>query len=124
MRAEAVVVGAGPAGLIAAREIASRGYDVKVFEEHPEVGVPNHCAGLVSVDGLRRLGVEPSADFVQHEIVGGKVYSPSGVSVEVRGGRTRAYAVDRSALDAYLANKAEESGADVITDARAEGLLT
>lgn len=57
MRAEAVVVGAGPAGLIAAREIASRGYDVKVFEEHPEVGVPNHCAGLVSVDGLDRKSV-------------------------------------------------------------------
>jgi len=124
VRAEAVVVGAGPAGLIAAQEIASRGYDVKVFEEHPEVGVPNHCAGLVSVEGLRRLGVEPSADFVQHEIVGGKVYSPSGVPVEVRCGRTRAYAVERSALDAYLANKAEESGADVITNARAEGLLT
>jgi len=124
VRADAVVVGAGPAGLIAAREIASRGHDVKVFEEHPGVGLPNHCAGLVSVEGLRRLGIEPSGDFIQHEIVGGRVYSPSGVSVEVRGGRTRAYVVDRSALDAHLADEAAEGGADVITDARAEELLT
>lgn len=124
MRADAVVVGAGPAGLIAAREIASRGYDVKVIEEHHEVGVPNHCAGLISAEGLRRLGLEPSPEFIQHEIAGGRVYSPSGTPVEVRAGRTRAYAVDRAALDAHLADRATDAGAEIIKGARADELLT
>ncbi len=55
MRTEAAVVGAGPAGLIAARELAGRGFEVKVFEEHTIIGEPNHCAGILSVNGLKRL---------------------------------------------------------------------
>lgn len=34
----AAVVGAGPAGLACAGELAARGFDVVVFDEHPEVG--------------------------------------------------------------------------------------
>ena len=33
-----VVVGAGPAGLACAGELAARGFDVVVYDEHPEVG--------------------------------------------------------------------------------------
>ncbi|RLI20602.1 hypothetical protein DRO47_04730, partial [Candidatus Bathyarchaeota archaeon] len=49
MRADVTVIGAGPSGLIAAREVTEKGFDVKVVEEDPEVGVPNHCAGLLSL---------------------------------------------------------------------------
>jgi len=34
MKHDAIVIGAGPAGLLAANEIAKRGYAVQVFEEH------------------------------------------------------------------------------------------
>jgi len=59
LRPEAAVVGAGPAGILAAKRVAERGFSVQVFEEHPSIGEPSHCAGLISVEGLRRLGVEP-----------------------------------------------------------------
>jgi len=123
-RRETVVVGAGPAGLLAAREIARRGVEVKVFEEHPAVGEPNHCAGLLSVEGLRRLDVEPSPDFVQHEITGGRIYSPSGAAIEITGSHTRAYVVDRAAFDRHLADAAERMGVEVETGRRVEALLT
>lgn len=115
---EAVVVGAGPAGLLAAREIARRGVEVKVFEEHPTIGEPNHCAGVVSVEGLRLLGLEPSQEFVEGEITGGRLYSPSGAAIEITGTTTRAYVIDRTAFDRHLAHSAEKEGADVHTGRR------
>lgn len=122
-RTEAVVVGAGPAGLLAAREIAKRHIEVKVIEEHPVIGEPNHCAGLLSVEGLRRLGVEPSPEFVQHEITGGRVYSPSGAAIEIPGERTRAYVFDRAAFDRHLAEAAEDEGAEIETCRRVKDFL-
>ena len=111
MRTEVAVVGAGPAGLIAARELALKGVEVTVFEEHPVIGEPSHCAGVLSVEGLQRLGVDPSPDFVQHEVRGGTVYSPGGASIRIAGSRTRAYVVDRAAFDRHLADMAHDRGA-------------
>ena len=122
-RTETIVVGAGPAGLLAAREIARRGIEVRILEEHPVIGEPNHCAGLLSVEGLRRLGIDPSPGFVQHEITGGRIYSPSGASIEIAGSRTRAYAIDRAAFDRHLADAARGAGAEVETGRRIRGLL-
>jgi len=119
---EAAIVGAGPAGLIAARELARRGFEVEVLEEHPIVGEPSHCAGLLSVEGLKRLGVDPCQDFVQQEVTGGTVYSPGGKAVRISGSRTRAYVVDRAAFDRHLADSAMRDGARIETGRRVTGL--
>lgn len=113
MRTEVAVVGGGPAGLIAARELAARGVRVKVFEEHPEIGAPNHCAGILSVEGLKRIGVEPDLNFLRHEIKGGTAFSPDGTGIRITSGRTRAYIVDRATFDRHLAEMARDAGAEI-----------
>lgn len=123
MRTEAAVVGAGPAGLIAAREIARKGFTVKVFEEHHEIGEPNHCAGVLSFEGLRRLDIDPDPSFIRHEIRGGTIFSPDGTSIRIADSRTRAYVVDRAIFDRHLAGMALDSGAEIETDVRIRGLL-
>lgn len=123
MRTEAAVVGAGPAGLIAAREIARKGFRVKVFEEHHEIGEPNHCAGVLSVEGLRRLGIDPDLRFIKHEIRGGTIFSPDGTSIRIVDSRTRAYVVDRVIFDRHLAGMALDSGAEIETDTRIRELM-
>ena len=41
-----VVVGGGSvAGLLCAREIASKGFSILVIEEDYEIGTPEHCGG-------------------------------------------------------------------------------
>ena len=120
---EAAVVGAGPSGLIAAREIAEKGFRVKVFEEHPRIGAPNHCAGILSVEGLERLGIKPRTDFINHEVSGGTAYSPDGTGIRITGSRTRAYIVDREAFDRHLADMAHDAGAEIETNYRISDLL-
>ncbi len=123
MGSDALIIGAGPSGLIAAREIASRGFSVKVFEEHPVVGVPSHCAGLISVEGLRRLGIDPHDAFVQNTVSGGIVYSPDGRGLKIEDKRPRAYAVDRAALDRLIAERASDAGAEIELGKRVDRIV-
>ena len=64
MKPEAAVVGAGPAGILAATVISTGGFATRVYEEHPVIGEPNHCAGVLSVTALDKLGVDPSDEFI------------------------------------------------------------
>jgi digeranylgeranylglycerophospholipid reductase len=123
LRTEAVVVGAGPTGLIAAGELARRGFGVKVFEEHRAIGEPRHCAGILSVEGLRRLNIEPHHNFVQQDVKGGTAYSSSGTAITIPGSRTRAYAVERSAFDRHLADSARDHGVEIETGRRVREFL-
>ena len=124
MKTEAAIIGGGPAGLIAARELARLGLETTLFEEHYHIGEPNHCAGILSVEGLQRLGVEPNSDFIQHEVRGGTVYSPSGTPLRITDNRTRAYIVDRAAFDKHLSELASNHGAVIETGVRVTGLLS
>jgi flavin-dependent dehydrogenase len=45
MKCDIVVIGAGPAGLWAAKTAADAGLDVVVVEENNAVGLPKHCSG-------------------------------------------------------------------------------
>ncbi|MBN2335842.1 NAD(P)/FAD-dependent oxidoreductase, partial [Candidatus Bathyarchaeota archaeon] len=123
MNPDAAVVGAGPAGILAATTVSSRGFDATVYEEHSAVGEPNHCAGLLSVEGLEKLGVEPSDDFVQNRVYGGRVYAPDGEFLEIRDRRPRAYVVDRGRFDRYLADAAADAGVEFRLGTRVERLL-
>jgi geranylgeranyl reductase family protein len=110
LKHEACIVGGGPSGTLAATKLASKGYITTIFEEHPTIGVPNHCAGLISIKGLERLGIEPKPNFLQNKIFGGRVYSPDGEFIELRDSRPRALVIDRASFDKYLANCSENHG--------------
>jgi len=122
MKTEAAIIGAGPAGLITARELARSGINATVFEEHIKVGEPNHCAGILSIEGLKRLGIKPHTDFIQQEIVGGTLYSPSGTGIRIKSNRPRAYIVNRGAFDRHLSEAASDDGAELRTGCRIENL--
>lgn len=51
------IVGAGPAGLLVARELLRLGLEVDVFEASKRVGRPPHCTGIVSTQTFKRLGI-------------------------------------------------------------------
>lgn len=101
---DAVIVGAGPAGCKTAEMIAKSGYDVLVLEEHPEVGKPVQCTGLVS----EKIGKIPE-EIIVNKIKKARFYS-GGEFFEVKS-KKLVYVIDREKFDKYLARKAEEAGA-------------
>ncbi len=118
---DAVVVGGGPAGSTAAEIIARNGYDVLILEEHPQVGLPQHCTGKLSINAIKELGL-PSIGALQ-EVRGAKFYSPDMGSLKVERDEVQAKIFDRSILDRYLSDRAVDSGAALLTSAQAVGIV-
>lgn len=116
---DAVIIGGGPAGLLAAKEIAADGHDVLVLEEHEQIGEPDHCAGLLSVTGLESLGLKPPDSVVQNAVSGARIYSPSGHHLTIERGSREAVVVDRRRFDSWLAEEAKKQGAEIAVNTRA-----
>lgn len=109
-----MVVGGSVSGLLCAREIASLGFSTLVIEEDLEIGVPEKCDGLVSMDGITSLGVVPRRNVIQNELKRAVFFSPSKkVRGEVNASKQKVVVMDRSRYDKQLAEHAEREGAEV-----------
>jgi digeranylgeranylglycerophospholipid reductase len=121
---DAIVVGGGPVGSSAALNLAKRGAGVTVFEEHPTIGVPSHCAGHISIRSLRNMGLYPlPRKIVENMFSAANFYSPMGTKFSVRLAQPVTAAVNRTLFDKYLAEKAEAAGVHYRLSARVESLL-
>ncbi len=121
MICDVLVVGAGPAGSTAARTCASLGLRTVLLEEHPEVGCPTHCTGKLSVHAFERFALPDS--LIQTSLRAAALYAPDGTVARVRRATIDSYVVDRDPFDCYLAGRAAEAGAEVITGARARTVV-
>ncbi|MDG6989082.1 MAG: NAD(P)/FAD-dependent oxidoreductase [Nitrososphaerota archaeon] len=110
---DVVVAGGSVAGLAFASEAAKRGAKVLVAEEHPEIGEPEKCDGLVSLRGLRKYGYPPGPASVQNKIFSAVFHSPSGRHFAVNATALDVVVLDRSAFDKEVAASAERNGAVV-----------
>ena len=120
LKYDVVIIGAGPAGTATARVIAQAGFKVLIVEEHPEVGHPVHCSGLVS---LRTLDVaKVDKDLIINRLKGTLIRTASGAKLRLGGDRVRAVVVDRAGLDQALADAAQEAGAELSLSSRVQGI--
>lgn len=121
---DVAVVGGGPCGSFAALQLAKRGVNVAVLEEHDEIGVPYHCAGHLSIKGLRRLGLcSLPAGVVENTFKGAVFHSPHGREFSVRFKAPVTCVVNRALFDSFVAQKAEEAGARFFLGSRVELLI-
>ncbi len=122
---DAVVVGGGPVGAFAAWNLAKLGVDVTVFEEHAEVGVPSHCAGHMSIRGLKALGFETlPKGLVENAYAGANFYSAKGSKLSVRLRKPVTFAVNRTLFDKFLAERAAKAGAQLFLNSRVKSLIS
>ncbi|MHA1596969.1 MAG: NAD(P)/FAD-dependent oxidoreductase [Candidatus Asgardarchaeia archaeon] len=117
-----IVVGGGPSGLISAEYVASKGFKVAVLEEHSKVGVPEHCAGLISISGLKRLGERDFSYYTLNRIRGAIFKAYDGTYFSIKPRDYQALVVDRKKFDQNLASKALEKGTEMILKSRVLGL--
>src|SRR2546429_9879728 len=108
---DAIVVGAGPAGLYTALRAAEGGLSVVVLEEHEELGVPTHCSGIVS-GGTNRLYKVPD-DVVLSRPASCLVISPGGRVAELEDPGEEIAVLDRAGFDRALAASVLEAGGPI-----------
>jgi digeranylgeranylglycerophospholipid reductase len=110
---DVIIAGGSVSGLLAAREAAVGGLSVVVLEEDSEIGTPEHCGGLVSVAGIRDLGLVPDARSVENtKIARARILSPSN-GFEISAENQKVMVLDRRAFDKQIAFQAQNLGAEI-----------
>lgn len=117
---DVLVVGAGPTGSNTARLLADAGHSVLLVEEHPQVGIPVQCAGLVTPRVFDHTPF-PIGDLWQNDLRGGIVVAPDGTSVRFETDAVQAQAMDRARFDQRMAEHAVAAGARLETATKAVG---
>ncbi|MDP3767270.1 MAG: NAD(P)/FAD-dependent oxidoreductase, partial [Dehalococcoidia bacterium] len=113
---DVIVVGAGPAGGMAALSAARLGLRVAIIEEHAEVGAPAHCSGKLQLHAFREFDLP--GHLVMNTLQAGAFYAPDGSVARFRRAEPDSHVVDRAVFDRWLADEAQRSGAELVLRTR------
>lgn len=116
-----IVVGAGPAGSMAARFAAEQGVSVLMLEKDRDVGYPVRCGEAVSKAGIEEF-IPSDSRWISAKLDKFSVNSPDGTEVIVESPHL-GYVLERRIFDYELAKTAAAAGAEILTRAYVNGLL-
>lgn len=104
---DCAVVGAGPAGGMAARTVSEKGFDVLLIDRKTEIGLPVRCAEGISHFALENSGLIPDRSWIKQEVKGSKVVPPAGKPYYYT---DRGYSIDRHEFDKWIVKRATDAG--------------
>ncbi len=107
------IIGAGPSGSHAAKLLAEQGHQVRVFEEHPCIGKPVQCTGIVTKPFQDIMGTDDQS-FVINKIDTIRIFAPNSNSIEFKF-KHADWIIDRTKFDQTLAKRAQDAGATYYT---------
>ena len=116
---DVIVIGAGPAGLHAAKILAEGNAKVLCIDKKQEIGVPKRCGEGLGLGWMKRLGLKPDRKWCLQPITGAALYSPSLKSIEIDDKKTSGYVIERRVFEKELAKEAAKKGALIRTKCRA-----
>jgi digeranylgeranylglycerophospholipid reductase len=118
---DVIVVGAGPAGSVAARFAAEQGVSVLMLEKDRDVGYPVRCGEAISKKGIEDF-IPLDEKWIAAKISKFSLNSPDGAEVVIDFGDA-GYILERRIFDYELAKIAANKGAQILTRAYVNGLL-
>ncbi len=112
MKDSVAVIGAGTSGLILAKGLAQLGIDVTVYDQKEVLGSPVRASGILSINGLRSLGIEYE-EAVTNTLYGATIHANKR-SMHVESEEPKAHVLERHALNEICRKEAEMQGAKII----------
>jgi len=129
---DTIIVGAGPAGCVAAHQLAKEGLKVLVLERGEYPGAKNVFGGILHTATLNRLFPNflkeaPVERYVTKRVIvllGKESHTSLEFSCQDYGNPPyNGFTTLRAKFDRWLANKAEEAGALIMTETRVDDML-
>jgi digeranylgeranylglycerophospholipid reductase len=108
---DVVVVGAGPAGSLAAKHAAIGGVSTLLVEKHPAIGYPVCCAEAISTTGLTNI-VEADPRWICSGIERVRIYGPKNSVASIFHPKA-GFVLERKIFDRAIAEQAALAGADI-----------
>lgn len=112
---DVVVVGAGPAGGMAAKTVATAGFTVAIIEQRKEVGYPVQCGEAITEFCLNDVGLKKENTWIKKRVKGVKIITPNGKKFYSAEPRLN---IDRHLFDKKLVEKAVDKGAELHTNTK------
>lgn len=113
------IIGAGTAGLIAAKELAESGISTTVYDQRREPGYPIYASGILSIKGLESLGMN-YRQAITNTLWGANIHS-GGKTMAIMSKQPIAHVLDRREMNKIFLNSAERKGAHVVLGKRKDG---
>lgn len=113
---DVIIVGAGPAGLHAAKLLSLKGYEILVLESKDEIGKNVICTGIIGKKSYEELGF--AKNQVLRSIQNVRMDSPFDTSILYRHPEPFAFVLDRQRFDKYLMESALGHGVRVVLQCR------
>jgi digeranylgeranylglycerophospholipid reductase len=113
------IIGAGTAGLIAAKTLASYGVETRVYDQKHVLGYPARASGILSINGLESLGIGYKR-AITNRLFGANLHA-GRKTLKVRSKNPIAYVLDRKDLNGICHDEAVDAGANVELGRRISG---
>jgi digeranylgeranylglycerophospholipid reductase len=108
---DVIIVGGGPAGLHAAYQLASAGFDVGLFDAQGQIGERAVCSGVIGIEAFSRFDLPKGP--VLNTIRKIQAISPAGCRIEHNAAEPMAYVVNKAEFNRELAGRAAAAGAEL-----------
>lgn len=118
---DVAVIGAGPAGSMAARYASRGGAATVLLEEHQASGSPVQCAGLLGIKALEASEISPGK-YMLRPFSGARIFSPGGATISFQAPSIKAWVVERRLFDREMAIEAVRSGVELRLNSPATSL--